>query len=137
MLLKLFSSYKPEEVVNAQLYMHIEVDEKIYKRSWNVQVYQTGMLSFKLKRKSKGSQSQYFMCHTTRIDTTTNVTFESIAAVYNKLKFAVKLGAWKKKIGQNEEMERHDEIMVNADTVGVIPITWFENQYLIKVANFD
>lgn len=77
------------------------------------------------------------MCHTTRIDTTTNVTFESIAAVYNKLKFAVKLGAWKKKIGQSEDMERCDEIMVKSNTVGVIPITWFENQYLIKVANFD
>lgn len=124
--------------------MHIKVEQSAedqdrnkpkYKLIWNVQVYQTGMLSFKLKRTENRGVSQYIMCHTTRQDTATIVNFESIAAVYNKLKFDVYVGAWSK--DKNGVMIREDQIIVEKNKVQVIPITWFENQYQIKVAHFD
>ena len=94
--------------------MHIQVEGR-YKKIWNVQVFQTGMLSFKLKKLAKAYQSQYFMCHTTRQDTTTYVNFESIAALYNKLAFSVKLGAWKRGANNpnNSELTREGEIIVH------------------------
>lgn len=64
------------------------------------------MLSFKLKRTGNGGISQYIMCHTTRQDTATIVNFESIAAVYNKLKFDVYVGAWSK--NKDGVMKRED-----------------------------
>ena len=65
------------------------------------------MLSYKLKHLRKKSLSQHFLLNTTRVATATKISFESIACVYNKLKFDLAITAYGKN-GDNGRMEKKD-----------------------------
>ena len=83
------------------------------------------------------------MLHTTHKVTETKIVFESIACVYNRLKFDVHLTAFlpgKKKgtyITKPGVGLLHESIVVPSQEVGIIPITWFEKGYEVRVAHFD
>ena len=113
-----------------------------FKRIWNVPVYKTGMKSIKLKRRNKQTESQFFMLHTKRKATYTTVVFESIAAIYNNLQQDVHFNAFLRSSkgqyipGPNRRL-RHDQIHVSPGQVKVIPISWFEKGYEVRVAQYD
>ena len=94
------------------------------------------MLSYKLKHTAKKSLSQHFLLNTTRVATATKISFESIACVYNKLKFDLSITAYGKN-GKNARMVKIDKLYVPKKSVNIVPIKWFENQYQIRLSHFD
>ena len=94
------------------------------------------MQSFKLKRTKKNAVSQYFMLHTTRVDTATKISFQSIACIYSQLKFDMQLTAFERVRGTTE-MVKKDSLLVPRHQVRVLPMSWFEEELQVRMSHFD